>query len=439
MTMLSMQILRKRTNQFAFTKILVLVLGFLCCALLQGCQFSSHVEQGKSIEIVSKLSEQQKQKLVAVNGRKVTLVEPEPLYLLTQQGKEEMGQLSEGMQVKLKEMDTNLLTDDIVPLQDVYYNGQEVGISGLDVKDEGKWKQEVNHRLPLEKITTQPSYTLVDQTGQSKIQLNQAHEYIVYVKQDFKVGVEFQGQLFYLDETSIASREVLPVLSKATSIPVLMYHFFYDETKGEVRKDNNEVEVQELTKQLNWLKDNGYTALTMSEVESFMKEESQFPEKSFAITIDDGNPTVYKYAYPILKEMGYNATLFLITGWLDPIIPYEMIEMREDGLELQSHSFLMHQGGCKIGRGGRLLCVDKTEGIEDTKQSLDYVDGGFVYCYPFGDVNDHAIEILKEAGVRLAFTTEYGKIKPGMNLYKLPRIRVSGGAGLDQFIKTIES
>ena len=91
-----------------------------------------------------------------------------------------------------------------------------------------------------------------------------------------------------------------------------------------------------------------------------------------------------------------------------------------------------------MGHGGRLLCVDYNEGVNDTIMSFDYVDGGFVYCYPFGDYNDHAEQIIRDAGAKLAFTTEHGMIHPGMNLLELPRVRVIGGAGLDRFAGSLK-
>ena len=120
-------------------------------------------------------------------------------------------------------------------------------------------------------------------------------------------------------------------------------------------------------------------------------------------------------------------------------MPYSFWEMREAGMELQSHGFLTHQGGCEgMQHGGRILCMDYEEGVQDTKMSLDYCDGGFAYCYPFGDYNDHAIEILKDAGVKIAFTTQNGWIDPSQDIYALPRVRVSGGQGLNAFIASIE-
>ena len=113
---------------------------------------------------------------------------------------------------------------------------------------------------------------------------------------------------------------------------------------------------------------------------------------------------------------------------------WDLWEMREAGLELQSHGFLTHQGGCPgMGYGGRILCMDYNEGVQDTIMSFDYVDGGFVYCYPFGDVNEHAKQILRDAGALMAFTTEPGIIYRGMDILELPRVRVIGGNGLATF------
>ena len=169
-----------------------------------------------------------------------------------------------------------------------------------------------------------------------------------------------------------------------------------------------------------------------------MERRAQVPSESVVITIDDGDPSVHTYAYPILKKYGMNATIFLICGWEEPTLSWNNWEMREDGIELQSHSFDMHRGGCSgIGHGGLLQCVDYEAGVQDTRMAFDYCDGGFVYCYPFGDVNDHAKQIIQDGGALLAFTTEFGKVSQDLDLLALPRVRVIGGNGLEFFLKSI--
>ncbi len=298
-----------------------------------------------------------------------------------------------------------------------------------------------SHLVPFNEMAqTEEAFDLLNLNGEVITHFDANYAFEVFVKEDDRIGVKFLSQMYFLLNDQV--REVLPSQNSdeqlATEVPVMMYHFFYDESLGEKRKDVNFVEVKELQEQMDTLQEKQYVSLTMKELKLFLDGKANVPKKSFVITIDDGDPSVYKYAYPIIADAGYNATLFLITGWLDPMLPWEFIEMRQSGLELQSHSFLMHQGGCQgMGHGGRLLCTDHETGVQDTIQSLEYVDGGFVYCYPFGDVNDSAIQILKDAKVQLAFTTQYGKVKPGMDQYQLPRIRVTGGAGLEKYINAL--
>ena len=83
--------------------------------------------------------------------------------------------------------------------------------------------------------------------------------------------------------------------------------------------------------------------------------------------------------------------------------------MKQNGMELQSHSYDMHTGGCEGGHGGALRCVAHDEGVADTEKSFSIIGGGNVYCYPYGDVTDSALQIMKDAGVHMAFTTNYGK------------------------------
>ncbi len=294
-------------------------------------------------------------------------------------------------------------------------------------------------------LLTTSDYTIQDDKGKTLVHLSNSQDtYAVYVLPsdlDSRYGIRFQNGIYYIPSSEVQSvtdtSEAVP--TTASSIPVLMYHFFYNEAAGESRKDGNWTEVQEFDQQLQYLQDNQYAVLSMREVEYYMEQRALLPEKSIAITIDDNDPSFHTLGYPELKKFGMNACLFVICGWAGETMPYELWEMREDGIELQSHSFLMHQGGCSgEGHSGRLLCTDYETGVADTKQSFEYVDGGFVYCYPFGDVNDNAEMIVRDAGAKLAFTTEHGKINPSMDPLRLPRIRINGGESLDQFVSTIQ-
>ena len=61
-----------------------------------------------------------------------------------------------------------------------------------------------------------------------------------------------------------------------------------------------------------------------------------------------------------------------------------------------------------------------------------------IFCYPFGHYNDNAINVLKDAGYKLAFTTKSGRVYPGQNKFALPRIRMSKGISMSAFKEAVK-
>lgn len=425
--MLSMLTSLKRIN---IIKILGLTLGFCCLISMAGCSSKENKDEpnqpiNKDVQSVSN----------EYKNIKVKTTSQTPIFKLTDGKLTEAGVFEANTYLDIADQDA---VADVIPVQ-----GTDWYVKQSDVANSERWFKNQTHLVPYAlALTTNDTYRIEDSYGQLQANSSLADIYQVYVKpssDDPRYGVLIQNGIYYIPESDV--KEVMERAVEenqkelATEVPVMMYHFFYDESLGETRLDVNYVEVNELREQAEYLVNNGFTSLTMREIQYFMEDRAQVPAKSYGFTMDDGHESVYKYAYPILKEYGINATMFIIGGWMDPTLPYELWEMREEGIELQSHSFLMHQGGCSgMGHGGRLMCVGYDDGVADTIQSYEYVDGGFVYCYPFGDVNENAITIMKDSGTKLAFTTEFGKIHPGMDVLRLPRIRVTGGAGMNQYI-----
>ena len=316
-------------------------------------------------------------------------------------------------------------------------------IDGSSLTATDRWYRSDTNLLPFnENLITADSYHLLDESGAVLAEVNRSDAYPVYVKpgDDQRCGVKFMNGIAYISVSEVSDIQQVnqTAQAQAEEIPVLMYHFFYSEAEGGSRIDGNYVEVNELDEQLNYIKENGFHACTMREVQYWMEGRGLLPYHSIAITIDDADPSVHQYAMPVFVKYGLHATNFVICGWQPPEMPYELWEMRENGMELQSHGFLTHTGGCSgMGHGGILLCMDHDAGVEDTVRSFEYVDGGFVYCYPFGDINDNAESIVRDAGAKLAFTTEGGRINPTMDPLALPRVRVTGGNGLSAFAASI--
>lgn len=218
----------------------------------------------------------------------------------------------------------------------------------------------------------------------------------------------------------------------ATSVPVLIYHHFLndeDKAKYEPTKDYS-VSLSVFEEQLKYLKDNGYKSLTPSEMLCWKKSECKIPLKSFMITIDDGQKSVMKYAYPLLKKYGFTALSFVISsrigdyGELDPST-YQYLsadDLKDNGvIYFGSHSDDMHR---YVDDKKRLYTMSYKEIYDDVKLSMGKINTKY-FAYPFNTYNKDFTKALENAGYQLAFRGQSRKTIQSENRYMISRIFVS--------------
>ena len=215
-----------------------------------------------------------------------------------------------------------------------------------------------------------------------------------------------------------------------TGLPVLMYHFFYDKSK-ETGKDGNWIEISNFEEQMKYLAENDFYFPTWEQVENYIDGKQELPEKSIVITVDDGDPSFFEIAVPIIQKYKIPTTSFVITYWYG-----NRANDKQDYVSYQSHSYDMHKAGSN-GKGV-MLSWDYDKIKDDILLSRDVLGGANIFCYPFGQYNDLDIKVLKENGYRLAFTTKGGRVKKGSSKYELPRVRISGNTGIEEFKKKVE-
>ena len=95
------------------------------------------------------------------------------------------------------------------------------------------------------------------------------------------------------------------------SVSVLMYHHVLK--KGGFIASS----VEDFASQMRFLAEAGYKTLSAAEFTLYKKGELAVPKKSVLITFDDGWKDNYVYAYPILREFGLRASIFLVTQWIE--------------------------------------------------------------------------------------------------------------------------
>lgn len=217
------------------------------------------------------------------------------------------------------------------------------------------------------------------------------------------------------------------------SVPVLMYH-----SVNNVGAENNAavVPVDLFKKQMQYLKDNGYTTLSLDELYNFIKNNKPVPKNSLVLTFDDGYEDSYTNVYPVLKSMNFRATVFVITALTDKPGPYitskQIKEMDQNGIEIESHT-VNHD---KLGT----LSQDKQyETLVQSKQSLEKILNRKVkyIAYPFGSYNQYTVEETKKAGYSMAFTTNAGWAGKNTDILMLNRVFVNPLRNFNQYTERL--
>jgi Predicted xylanase/chitin deacetylase len=215
------------------------------------------------------------------------------------------------------------------------------------------------------------------------------------------------------------------------SVPVLMYHSIDYEKGNELR-----VPKEVFKEQMGYLKQKGYTTLTLNELYSFFINNKPVPDKSIVITFDDGYKDNFENAYPVLKEFGFNATIFVITSTVDNDKNYltskQLKELDADGIDIESHT-VNHEQLDK-------LTYDKQiDTLKDSKEYIEKVLGKSAKytAYPFGKWNADTIKAVKDAGYSMVFTTASGWSNKNQDIYELHRIYVSANYNIKEFERRI--
>ena len=232
----------------------------------------------------------------------------------------------------------------------------------------------------------------------------------------------------------VTAFKALPdINAKATKIAVLNYHFFYDPNKKEYSGDGNFTSVQTFEEQLKYLQDNNYKTLTMEEFRAWMYGEISLPARSVLITVDDGGKGTGRHngnkLIPLLEKYNMHATLFLISGWWDKS------NYTSSHLDIESHTHDMHTGNyCSgVSRGAQMLCLSDEEVLADLNKSIQTVGSNTAFCYPFYVHTAHTMELVQQAGFKLAFIGGESKATRSTNKYKIPRYHMYKTTTLVQF------
>jgi len=222
----------------------------------------------------------------------------------------------------------------------------------------------------------------------------------------------------------------------AQRITVLMYH--------RIGASHNQWESRycippdQFAKHMHHLASQGMHACSLTDFFTWLDQEKVLPEGSFLLTFDDGFLGVYEHAAPLLHELNWPATVFLVSKLIGqedvwcrnknpsratyPLLAHEHISaMRKVGFTFQSHTRLHPDLTV-------LPADDLAAELSGSRADLEDLLGERVQylAYPYGHLNDQVINATREAGYDAAFSTQPGFNRRNVNRYRIRRLDVFG-------------
>ena len=212
--------------------------------------------------------------------------------------------------------------------------------------------------------------------------------------------------------------------AEPVALPILMYHHI---SKAADQCGKHVISPQTLEGDLQYLADNGYTAVTTADLIAYVDQGKALPEKPVMITFDEGQLSVLEDALPLLERYDSRAVAAIVgayadlyTGNEDRNINYacmtweDVKKLSQSGrVEIANHTYDMHnldegRKGCHINSGESSSAYEEafTADLLKNQQKITRAIGcqPLAFAYPFGILCDEAREVLEQQGYRVAFT-----------------------------------
>lgn len=219
-------------------------------------------------------------------------------------------------------------------------------------------------------------------------------------------------------------------------VPILMYHYVRvnPDPRDEIGYGLS-VPPAAFAAHMTFLADRGYRVVPMRELNQFIGTGKLPTEKWAVLTFDDGYRDAYTDAWPVLKKLGFGATIFMIADLVDNpryLTREQLRELSAAGIEIGSHSTSHPELPA-------LNAVRLRYEVVGSREILERLLGRPVvsFCYPSGHSNAAVRQAVQAAGYSSAVTVEPGLFRGRADRFQIPRVRVYGGMGLASLARTL--
>lgn len=233
------------------------------------------------------------------------------------------------------------------------------------------------------------------------------------------------------------------------TIPILMYH--------EIGHANSPwcITPEKFEEQMAFLQEEGYTTISLSQLQEKISQNQPVLQKSVVITFDDGRKGVYTHAFPILQRFSFTATIYIVSSWVEgkdipseeqfsEFLDWQELQMLAPaGFEIGSHSF-SHTNLTTLSEPEVLHHLQLAE--EAIQQQIQRKVQHF--SYPYGAYNEGVLKIVNSrystaVTVKRGFHKESGQfarqwILNDTSLEKFKRLLIPPSLSLAMIVKNEE-
>ena len=155
--------------------------------------------------------------------------------------------------------------------------------------------------------------------------------------------------------------------------------------------------------QMRYLKREGYHVITLKRFLEFAALRQQLPRKTVVLTFDDGWKSFKEHAYPILKELGFPATLFIYTDFVGARIALswsEIKDLAQEGFDIEAHSKTHDDMRRKPAESEedytRRMQAELVQPLALFQQRVGQLPK--ILAYPYGSHDEGLVRRVREAG-----------------------------------------
>jgi len=204
------------------------------------------------------------------------------------------------------------------------------------------------------------------------------------------------------------------------------------------------VSEEAFAEQMAYLREGGYTTLSLDELNDGIDGRRELPQKPVVITFDDGFASNHRYAFPVLQKYGMKATIFMTpdresanfqknAATDTPLSDAQLRELDRNGIAIESH-----------GMTHRYLTALEPDMVRwelaASKSALEAVLEKEVQylAIPSGAYDRKVRRLAQETGYRAVFCMLKGSNNLASDRYALRRLVVGRDMDIKEFARILE-